>query len=93
MTAEAERRDAELAMTRGAKEAEAEVARARVEAVSAEANAARAELKTATMKLVNAEAEAVGLKKKRLLEAEATLRGKGIMEEVERRIGGDEKSK
>ena len=92
MTAEAERRDAELAMTRGAKEAEAEVARARVEAVSSEANAARAELQTATMKLVNAEAEAVGLKK-RLLEAEATLRGKGIMEEVERRIGTDEKSK
>jgi len=92
LTAEAERRDAELAMTRGAKEAEAEVARARVEAVSAEANAARAELQTATMKLVNAEAEAVGLKK-RLLEAEATLRGKGIMEEVERRIGTDEKSK
>jgi hypothetical protein len=63
-----------------------------VEAVSSEANAARAELQTATMKLVNAEAEAVGLKK-RLLEAEATLRGKGIMEEVERRIGTDEKSK
>ena len=63
-----------------------------MEAVSSEANAARAELQTATMKLVNAEAEAVGLKK-RLLEAEATLRGKGIMEEVERRIGTDEKSK
>ena len=68
------------------------MARARVEAISSEANAARAELQTATMKLVNAEAEAVGLKK-RLLEAEATLRGKGIMEEVERRIGTDEKSK
>ena len=89
LEASAMTREAELAMTRGAKEAEAEVARARVEAATAEAAAARAELQTATMKLVNAEAEALSLRK-RLLEAEATLRGKGIMEEVERRIGKDE---